>query len=230
MTTDGMDDLYFKQIEIGPMANYVCLLGSHATREAAIIDPAWDPRALLEIAEADDMRVTSVLITHTHPDHVGGDLMGHHIDGVAEFLAHHPDVRVYVHKSEAEFLPVPGSEVVKTDEHTELTLGQVRVQFVHTPGHTPGSQCFKLADRLVSGDTLFIGACGRTDLPGSNPEDLYLSLTQKLAKLEEDTLVFPGHNYAPPRQYTSIRDEKAHNPFLRFPSKSAFLAAMGYRV
>ena len=222
-----MEDLYFRQIEVGPMANFVYLIGSKSTGEAAIIDPAWKVEELLKIAEADEMKITSVLVTHTHADHVGGNIRGMEIEGVPAFLEH-CKAKVYVHKSEADRAGVPASEIVKTDEHSRLEIGGVALEFIHTPGHTPGSQCFKVADRLVSGDTLFIGSCGRTDLPGSNPEDLYLSLTQKLMKLDEQTLVFPGHNYAEHATHSSIEQEKAHNPFMRFPSKSAFLAAMGY--
>jgi len=222
------DDLIFRQIEIGPMANYVYIIGSKATREAAIIDPAWQVRDLVKIAEEDDLRITKILVTHTHPDHVGGEFGGQSIEGVAELLEI-CKAKVYVHKAEVPtFKSIPPSEIVATDEHTSIDLGSTTIQFIHTPGHTPGSQCFKLSDRLVSGDTLFIGACGRCDLPGSSPEDLYFSLTQKLMKLDEETIVFPGHNYTPPQKSTTIGAEKAHNPYVRFPSKSAFLAAMGY--
>lgn len=223
-----MDDLIFEQIEIGPMANYVYLIGSRSTREAAIVDPAWGVEELVRAAEAQELKITHVLVTHTHPDHVGGELMGHRIEGVPALLEHVP-ARVYVHKAEADlFRDLPRSEIVPTDEHTELTLGELSIRFIHTPGHTPGSQCFKLSDRLVSGDTLFIGACGRCDLPGSDPGDLYESLTQKLMKLDEATLVFPGHNYAPPLRHSTIGTEKGHNPFFNFPSKTAFLSAMGF--
>ena len=229
MTQPIPSDLYFRQIEIGQMANYVYLIGSKRTREAAIVDPAWQVKELLALAEADDMKITSVLVTHTHSDHVGGELFGQRIEGVTDFLEH-CGAKVYVHKAEADRLSLSSSDLVRTDEQSRLELGDITIEFIHTPGHTPGSQCFKLADRLVSGDTLFIGSCGRTDLPGSNPEDLYFSLTQKLMKLEEQTLVFPGHNYAEHATFSDIATEKARNPFLRFPSKSAFLAAMGYSV
>ena len=222
-----MDDLYFRQVLTGPMANFVYLIGSRSTREALLVDPAWDVQGLLRLAQEDEMTVTGALISHTHADHVGGHLMGHHIEGVAELLEH-CKARVYVHKSEAEHLSLPVSDVVKTDEHTRLELGQVTIEFIHTPGHTPGSQCFRLRDRVVSGDTLFIGSCGRTDLPGSNPEDMYHSLTQKLMKLDEATLVFPGHNYAEHATHSDIATEKARNPFFRFPDKQTFLRAMGY--
>ena len=222
-----MDDLYFRQVLAGPMANFVYLIGSHSTREAGLVDPAWDVQALLRLAQEDEMTVTGALVSHTHADHVGGKMMGHHIEGVEELLEH-CKARIYVHKTEADRLSIPPSEVVKTDEHTVLELGQVRIEFIHTPGHTPGSQCFRLSDRVVSGDTLFIGSCGRTDLPGSNPEDMYLSLTQKLMKLDDATLVFPGHNYAEHATHSDIATEKARNPFFRFPDKQSFLRAMGY--
>lgn len=222
-----LEDLYFRQVLIGAMANFSYLIGSLSTREAFVVDPAWDVQALLDLAAGDGMNLTGVLVSHTHPDHVGGSLMGQSIEGVADLLEH-CKAKVYVHKSEGPSFSIPPSELVLTDDRTRLELGGIAVDFIHTPGHTPGSQCFKLADRLVSGDTLFIGSCGRTDLPGSNPEDMYFSLTQKLMKLDETTLVFPGHDYAQGATHSDIATEKAHNPFFRFPSKEAFLRAMGY--
>jgi glyoxylase-like metal-dependent hydrolase (beta-lactamase superfamily II) len=99
------------------------------------------------------------------------------------------------------------------------------VTFLHTPGHTPGSQCFLVDGRLVSGDTLFIRSCGRTDLPGSDPEEMYDSLTRRLGALPDDTVVFPGHNYG--GISTTIGEEKRHNPMMRFASMGEFLRRMG---
>jgi hydroxyacylglutathione hydrolase len=222
-----MDELYFRQVLVGPMANFVYLIGSHKTKEAVVVDPAWGIDEILNVAAEDGMTVTGALVTHTHFDHVGGKFQGHHIPGVAEFLEK-AKAKVYVHRAEVERLPIPASEASPTDGQSTLALGDVTIEFIHTPGHTPGSQCFKVRDRVVSGDTLFIGSCGRTDLPGSDPGAMYESLTQKLAKLDEATLVFPGHNYAQHATQSSIALEKARNPMLRFPSKSAFLSAMGY--
>lgn len=222
-----MEDLYFRQILLGSMANFIYLIGSNSTREVYVVDPAWDIEGILDFAEKDEMTIAGALISHTHPDHVGGDLFGQKIEGVEQLLEK-CDIKVYVHKAEADSFSVPNSELVKTDGHSSLTVGEVKIDFIHTPGHTPGSQCFKLSDRLISGDTLFIGSCGRVDLPGSNPGDLYESLTQKLMKLDDSTLVFPGHNYAQDATHTDIGREKSTNPFFQFPSKTAFLQAMGY--
>jgi glyoxylase-like metal-dependent hydrolase (beta-lactamase superfamily II) len=118
--------------------------------------------------------------------------------------------------------------MIKTESGDKINVGGIEIQLLHTPGHTPGSQCFLVDNRIVSGDTLFIGACGRVDLPGSNPEQMYYSLTQKLMALPDDTVLFPGHNYAD-RPTSTISEEKKTNPYLRFSSLKQFLAAMGYR-
>jgi glyoxylase-like metal-dependent hydrolase (beta-lactamase superfamily II) len=104
-------------------------------------------------------------------------------------------------------------------------IGQLKVKFLHTPGHTPGSQCFLVGNAVVSGDTLFIGSCGRVDLPGSNPEDMWRSLTQVLAALPDETLLYPGHNYAD-RPRSTIGDEKRTNMMMRFHNLKDFLSMM----
>jgi glyoxylase-like metal-dependent hydrolase (beta-lactamase superfamily II) len=146
------------------------------------------------------------------------------IPGVEELLERVP-LKVYVHKAEREFLPGLGSDLVKVDNHDTLGVGRFTLTFLHTPGHTPGSQCFLVDDRLVSGDTLFIGSCGRTDLPGSDPSEMYYSLTQRLGALPDSTLLFPGHNYGGPT--STLGNEKQHNPFMRFASLGDFLRVMG---
>ena len=216
--------LYLKQMELGPMQNFVYLIGDPATRECVVVDPAWEIDAIVDTVAADDMRLRGVLVTHTHQDHVGGHLFGFDIPGIEELLVKTP-AKVYVHKAEREFLRGFGSDLVKVEGGDTVDVGRVKVTFVHTPGHTPGSQCFLVDGRLVSGDTLFIRSCGRTDLPGSDPEEMYYSLTRRLGTLPDATVVFPGHNYG--GTATTIGDEKRHNPMMRFPSVSAFLQAMG---
>jgi len=216
--------LYLKQMELGPMQNFVYLIGDPATRECVVVDPAWEIDAIVDTVAADGMRLRGVLVTHTHQDHVGGHLFGFDIPGIEELLVKTP-AKVYVHKAEREFLRGFGSDLVKVEGGDTVDVGRVKVTFVHTPGHTPGSQCFLVDGRLVSGDTLFIRSCGRTDLPGSDPEEMYYSLTRRLGTLPDATVVFPGHNYG--GTATTIGDEKRHNPMMRFPSVSAFLQAMG---
>jgi len=117
------------------------------------------------------------------------------------------------------------SDIVGVDAGDTTDVGRARVTFVHTPGHTPGSQCFLVGNALVSGDTLFIGSCGRVDLPGSNPEDMWRSLTQVLAAMPDETILFPGHNYAD-RPRSTIGDEKRTNMMMRFKNMKDFLALM----
>jgi glyoxylase-like metal-dependent hydrolase (beta-lactamase superfamily II) len=221
------DTLYLKQMECGPMQNYVYLIGDPATRQAAVVDPAWEVERIVQAAQQDDYTISKVLITHTHQDHTGGELFGHYIPGVVELLEL-IDVPVYVHKTETHILKnIPPSSKVSTENNQVIHLGgDVQITLLHTPGHTPGSQCFLVQQRLVSGDTLFIGACGRVDLPNSSPEEMYDSLTNKLMRLDDATVLYPGHNYA--RQPTStIGDERQHNPYVQFTSLHAFLRAMG---
>ena len=220
--------LYFKQIEIGPMQNYVYLIGSTETRKAAVVDAAWDIDEILGIAAQDEMEITHGLVTHTHPDHVGGGFAGMDIAGATELLEK-CKAKVVVHKAEAEFIKgLSSSDMIKTDHGDKVDVGGLEIQLMHTPGHTPGSQCFLVDNRIVSGDTLFIDACGRVDFPGGNPEQMYYSLTQKLMALPDDMILFPGHNYAP-LKHATMGEQKKTNPYLKFSSLKQFLAAMGYR-
>jgi hydroxyacylglutathione hydrolase len=219
--------LYFKQIEIGPMQNYVYLIGSTESRKAAVVDAAWDIDEILRIAAQDEMEITHALVTHTHPDHVGGGFAGMEIAGVTELLEK-CKAKVVVHKAEAEFIKgLSSSDIIKTDTGDKVDVGGLEIQLMHTPGHTPGSQCFVVDNRVVSGDTLFIDACGRVDFPGGSPEQMYYSLTQKLMALPDDMILFPGHNYAP-LKHATMGEQKKTNPYLQFSSLKHFLAAMGY--
>ncbi len=221
------DNLYFKQIEMGPMQNFVYLVGSLETRKAAVVDAAWDIEEILRIAAEDDMELTYACVSHTHPDHIGGQFSGLHIEGITELLEK-AKVKVIVHKEEAEFLKsLSPSDLIKVESGDEIDVGGINIRFIHTPGHTPGSQCFLIDDRLVSGDTLFIGSCGRVDLPGGNAEQMYFSLTQRLMNLPETTLLFPGHNYSD-KSISTLGEQRKTNPYLQCHTLGDFLSAMGY--
>jgi glyoxylase-like metal-dependent hydrolase (beta-lactamase superfamily II) len=205
------DRLYFRQLlsgrdfavgdpVAGQMVNFSYLIGDRTTGEAVMVDPAYDVGGLLELLAADSMRCVGVLASHYHADHVGGDLMGYPIEGITTLLE---QVQVPIHVQRAETPWVLRStgigpeDLVEHDSADTVSVGSVDIELVHTPGHTPGSQCFAVEGRLVSGDTLFLDGCGRTDLPGSDSEQMYESLTTRLARFSDETVLYPGHRYSP---------------------------------
>ncbi|OZM72430.1 MBL fold metallo-hydrolase [Amycolatopsis antarctica] len=202
--------LYFRQLLAGrdfavgdpvatQMRNFSYLIGDQETGEALIVDPAYAVGDLLDVLAADDMRPAGVLVTHHHPDHVGGDLMGHPLPGLAELLGRE-QVPVHVNGAESEWVRrttgVSAADLVAHEHDEVVEVGRIPVRLLHTPGHTPGSQCFLVDGRLVAGDTLFLEGCGRTDFPGGDPDEMYRSL-RALAGLTDDPVVYPGHMYSP---------------------------------
>lgn len=222
------DELIIEQIQIGPMENFTYIVGSRQTREVVIVDPAWDIDALLERLDAQDYKLTGALVTHYHPDHCGGSFGRNSVQGVAELLGKRP-VRIYANKHEADGVKrvtgISESDIVRVDSGDKLDVGEIEVEFLHTPGHTPGSQCFRIRNTLVSGDTLFIQGCGRVDLAGSDSEQMYYSL-QKLASLPDDTLLLPGHNYAEVPN-ALMQDVKRTNVYMRIPDLESWRNLLG---
>jgi glyoxylase-like metal-dependent hydrolase (beta-lactamase superfamily II) len=227
-SSTAADELWLEQIAVGPMQNFVYVVGSRSTREVALVDPAWDVGGLLDHLEKEGLRCVAALVTHYHPDHVGGSMMGMRIEGLAELLERQP-VRVYAHRAEAlgiqRVTGIEAGDLVQVDSGDRLQLGGVEIEFLHTPGHTPGSQCFRVRDTLVSGDTLFIEGCGRVDLPGSDPDQMYESL-QRLARLPDDTVLLPGHDYGPV-PHDTLGHAKRTNPYLRVHDLASWRALMG---
>ncbi len=204
-----MATLYFKQLlagrDFGQMApgaaqmqNFVYVIGDLDTGDALVVDPAWAVRDLAQIVGSDDMRITGALVTHYHPDHIGGDIFGLSIDGLSTLMEVSP-CPVHVHRLEADGVrQVTGlsrSDLTLHDSGDRVQVGGISVELLHTPGHTPGSLCFRLDNALVSGDTLFLQGCGRVDLPGGDSDELFRSL-QKLKDLPESCVVYPGHAYS----------------------------------
>ncbi|QWF76766.1 MBL fold metallo-hydrolase [Amycolatopsis sp. CA-230715] len=215
------DRLYFRQLLSGrdyavgdpvatQMVNFAYLIGDRETRETLLVDPAYAVGDLLDVIEADGMRLTGVLATHHHPDHVGGEMMGFSLPGIAELLGK-VGVPVHVNGNESEWVRrvtgVSGTDLVAHDHDDLLEVGAIGIRLLHTPGHTPGSQCFLVDGNLVAGDTLFLDGCGRTDFPGGDPEAMYRSL-QWLAGLDGDPVVYPGHQYsaAPSAALSSVKE------------------------
>jgi len=205
------DRLYFRQWLAGrdfavgnqlarQMVNFVYAIGDHETGEAVLIDPAYAPGELVGMVEADGLKVNGVLATHYHPDHVGGEMMGHNISGIEELLGI-IDVPIHVQAEEVPWVErrtgVDASHLSAHASADKLMVGAIEIELIHTPGHTPGSQCFLVDGKLVSGDTLFLEGCGRTDLPGSDPEEMYRTLQQRLLRISDDTVIYPGHLYSP---------------------------------
>ncbi len=226
------------------MINFVYRIADDAKRQAVLVDPAWDVDGLVQRVEREGYALAGALATHYHPDHVGGDLWGLHVEGLARLLELRPGTPVHAHADELRGIGIVTGlserDVIAHRGGDALTLGSVRIEFVHTPGHTPGSECFLVSDPtvaadapghpdapvLVSGDTLFVQGCGRVDLPGSDPDEMYRTLTQRLAKLPAATVLYPGHDYGPSPTST-LEDERRTNPYVRVPSLEAWRRLMG---
>jgi len=230
----GTDDrLYFRQLLSGrdfattnpiarQMVNFVYLIGDRETGEAMVVDPAYGVAELVELLAADGMRLTGVLGTHWHPDHLGGNLMGNPIEGVRELLER-PDtaLKVHVQAPEAEWVKewtgIGDTDIVTHTSGDVVEVGAIPIRLIHTPGHTPGSQCFFVDKRLVAGDTLFLEGCGRTDLPGGDADALYESITQRLAVVPDDAVLYPGHLYSA-EPHAAMGETRRSNFVFRVPT------------
>jgi glyoxylase-like metal-dependent hydrolase (beta-lactamase superfamily II) len=213
----------------GQMANFTYLIGDADAKEGVLVDPAWDVRSLKTIAEEAGLKLVGIVATHAHPDHVGGSLLGFGIEGVGK-LVEVAAVKVWVHEADAaELRRVTGvreQDLVTVKDGDVLKLGDTEIRFIHTPGHSPGSMCLRVGDGIITGDTLFVGACGRIDLPGSDSAAMWQSLNRTLAALPDDLVVYPGHDYGRARRST-IGDEKRTNPYMRISTLADWRAIQG---
>jgi len=208
--------LYLERLEVGVMQNWAYLVGSRAKRQCLVVDPAWNIDAILRKAAQDGMEVVGALVSHWHPDHVGGDLFGHDIEGLATLLTK-KSVPIHVNRLELEEVAkvtgVSTKDLVGHDGGDRVEVGDVAISLLHTPGHTPGSQCFLCAGHLLSGDTLFIRGCGRTDFQQGDARALYRAVREQIFSLPDRCLVYPGHDYRG-LTVTSVGEEKLYNPRL----------------
>ncbi len=222
--------LYFRQLLAGrdiasddpvarQMVNFVYLIGDTDAGRCLVVDPAWNVDDVVRVAAEDGMEIEGVLATHHHPDHVGGEIFGVTISGVSDLLEKVP-VKIHCNREEAEWIRrttgVSQGDLELYDSGDVLTVGAIDIRLIHTPGHTPGSQCFLVEGRLVAGDTLFLNGCGRTDFPGGDKDEIYRSITQRLAKIPDDTVLYPGHLYDP-RPSATLGETRRTNYVFRVP-------------
>ena len=234
------DRLYFRQLLSGrdfaqtdpfaqQMVNFVYLIGDRETNEAIVVDPAYDPAGILEVLEADGMNCVGMLGTHYHADHLGGSMMGLEVSGAAEMLEK-VSVPLHIQAAESDYVKkvtgLTNDDLQQHKGNSSIDVGAISIELLHTPGHTPGSQSFLVENRLVAGDTLFLEGCGRTDLPGGDPEQLYHSLTTVLSNVPDDATLFPGHQYSPAPS-ASMGQTRASNFVFAPKSAEQWMAMFG---
>lgn len=194
--------LYLKQISVGTMENYAYLIGSKKTKEVFVVDPGWDAKKILSEAKKDDLKIIGILLTHFHYDHT---------NATQDILKIIP-CAVHMHPEDIPYLDFKPAAITPLKDGDQLKIGDVEITCIHTPGHTPGSQCFLAQGQLITGDTLFFGACGCCDLPGGDANAMRQSL-QRLKKLDDAVILWPGHRYGHSVSAT-MGEEKKTNPYL----------------
>ncbi len=200
-------------LSVGPMGNLVYIIADSVSLKAAVIDPAWDVNAIVKCLNDHHYSLDKILLTHAHFDHVN----------VLIPLLSQFNVPTYVSAHETEVLmdPIKSVQFIFTEDKDVILLGELSIKCIYTPGHTPGGQCFYSEPHLFTGDTLFVGACGRCDFPYSDLAKMYQSLSVTLASLPEDTVIYPGHDYGETPTDT-IGHQKKTNPYMKMGGEDRF--------
>ena len=206
--------MIFETFAVGPLQCNCIVVGCEQTREALVIDPGDEVDRILQVLNHHNLRVIGILHTHAHFDHVGATKPLKEATGSPAYM-HKEDLFLYEHLAQqvAMFgLKAPESTNIKHwfKEGDVVKSGTLAAQVLHTPGHSPGSVCFSLPGKLLSGDTLFAGSIGRTDLWGGSYEQIIQSIRTKLLVFPDETEVYPGHGPS-----TTVGREKQYNPFLQ---------------
>ena len=196
-------------LELGPMENFIYLIIDEKTKRAAVVDPAWDVDAIIKAADAQGVTLTDILLTHSHHDHING----------IEAILKRYDAQLHLTHAEAKFW---NASIAHPSLHyggDSIELGESQIKVLHTPGHTPGSACYHIDDQLITGDTLFVFGCGRCDLRGGDPNQMYDTLRKLKSDLPGETNTLPGHNYS--TKTCCSMDEQIHsNPFMHYLNES----------
>lgn len=207
-----------EQIMVGRMAVFCYIVSCPETKEALIIDPGGDEDKLAARIEEKGLTLKYIVNTHVHGDHTTGNAKLKELTG-AQLIVHELDNKFLEKGIMSEmsrqmgFTPSPPADITVKDGD-KIEIGQVSLEVIHTPGHSPGGICLLGAGNLFSGDTLFVGGIGRTDLPGSSHEQFMTSIKERLLVLPDETVVWPGHDYGP-KPTSTIGLEKIANPYLR---------------
>ena len=201
------------------MQNFSYIIGDEKAKEAAVVDAGWEIDKLISAANEEKLKIDKIILTHSHYDHVQK----------ADELASKVNADVYFHELEFDeikrTIKNPNIKIHKLKNNDEIKIGGIKIKVIHTPGHTPGAACLLFENKLITGDTLFVNAIGRTDLAGGDPVKLFESL-QKLKKLNDGIEVYPGHDYGE-IPFSTIGNEKKNNPYFKCDTKEQFLNLMG---
>ena len=211
--------MFFKQIKVGTMQNFSYIIGDEEIKESAIVDAGWDVDKLIDIANKEKLKINKIILTHYHYDHI------QKVDELAEKTG----ADIYFHEDDyneiKRVIKNPNIKIHKLKNNDEIKVGKIKIKVIHTPGHTPGAICLLVENKLLTGDTLFVNAIGRTDLAGGDAIKLFESL-QKLKKLNDDVEVYPGHDYGE-IPFSTIGNEKKNNPYFMADTKEQFLNLVG---
>ncbi len=201
--------MIFRQVSVGTFQNFAYIIGDEKTKSAAIVDPAWEVDKLLNLCEESGLKVSHVISTHSHHDHVEGN----------EGVVRRTGAMVVAHEKS------PVRKDIGVKDGDTIKIGSLKIRVIHTPGHCPDHVCLLVDGKLLTGDTLFVGECGRTDLAGGNSGDLYDSLMKKILTLEDSIEVYPGHNYGS-KPSSTIGFERKNNYTLKPRTRDEFIKFM----
>jgi hydroxyacylglutathione hydrolase len=199
-----------EQFLVGEMDNFTYIIIDEKNRNSIVVDPSWDLEIIFDFLNKNKLDNEFIINTHSHFDHVLGN----------EQVVKTTRAKIIQHKAS------PLKKDIEVNDEELIKFGDSQIKIIHTPGHSGDSICLVINDEIIlTGDTLFVGSCGRIDLPGSDPVQMYYSIYNKLINLDENLMVYPGHHYGSTK--TSIlRDEKKSNFVFKFHNREEFLRYM----